>query len=193
MSLEGRIERVSIISKHPSYSAAWGEYKERQYPIFNGKEYIGKDCVVRFSIKEYRGCQWGNIIAEDLTIPTGLAPEEFILVGLWVPERDGFISQLTIHDINRLYDPGEIPWFIYCEKENSPNFGRWIVYSHENHKREATEEEPLLLRRLRKQELPDPTRASRMILCESKHQLKQIEALMKEDGITPIRMEPLRK
>lgn len=186
--LNGRLEVVKI--EEPLSAPDNCNYAElfpdkKKVTVRNALSYEGRSCLVRFDLQDglHRPEPEGYFISSVVPLSfEGLAPEQYVLVGLW--EEKSSKSIPTLQRAEQLYRPGNMPFFRYFQNGFSQKQG---VHTIDKLKivRELKASIPRFIRRI------DPQRASRVFIIESEIDLERIIVAAKNQNLSPIMMEPL--
>ena len=187
--LTGRIEIV-YIERIPDTkgNGAIGRFKGIEVHVSNGKNYVGKNCLVRFDLKK-------RLISNFLTsrfkdegyLLNGLAPEKYVLLGLWTEKmaRKRFKAP-TFEELEKYYNPGRKDFYYFFQNNSSYTEGRIKVDKYCNMNRIRS-----TFSRIIRKELPKPYKSSRLIVVEGKEQLEQVKKIIEENELEPIELENL--
>ena len=188
--LEGRLECVQldhIISETSAY-AKFGDKFDKLAIVRSLKTTGSGHFLVRFmsDLSTQRTLPFSRFITSQVPQEFhSLAPPQYVLTGTWLPEMTSADSLPTLNEINQYYDPGDMPIVAYLKHGSTTRRGRrWIT------SRGAISKSDNFARLMRY--LPDPHRASRVILAGSEEELERITKVILDYGLVPVRMEPLR-
>jgi hypothetical protein len=132
-----------------------------------------------------RGLQTGNFIST--TIPSevnekgGLFPDDYLLTG--VLPWEGFWPSLN--DVNRIFDPGRMGLLVYLGIHDAPG----MLISGRGNVAEILNYRVAVSRQIR----GDPINHALTILVGSESQISELENVIMEDELIPIRMEPFQR
>ena len=190
MPLNGTLE-IAVITEHYRGNSTAGKIKRNGDPIYvtNGGQalFAGiNEVLVRTDSTNFKKpinlettAQTGCFISSDIPKNMqGLDPYSYILVG--VLPWQGYWPNMA--EINLSFDPGRIGRAPYFLKNGESS---WINYKGPLPNADSYQgaiEKHLNL---------DPLNHSRVILVESKSQLRKLSSAIKEKGLVPIVMEPL--
>lgn len=185
IDLEGRLEKVYI--KHPGNGiSGFANYKGERVLISHGKNYARKECIIKFDLRQPKT---DSITANFITarIPRNfrsLEKEEYILLGIWhnYMEKEG--EYPTLHEINKYYDPGQMLWALFIEK-NTLNSEGGIKITSKGKRKIGFDLYNI------KRYLPYPYSGSRVVLTENEKTMKKMYAIIINSDLQPIVMEPL--
>src|SRR3989338_1649338 len=122
-NLAGRLERV-YIGLSISANAAVGLLGDRPVYVAHGNRYEGRDCLVRFDLRQRNSDDAlnerairpiGNFITTDIPNGfSGLSRDKYVFTALWEErmEKQDFFP--TMSEVNMYFDPGKaggIPFF----------------------------------------------------------------------------------
>ncbi len=162
-------------------------FEGREIWIDNSKKYIGQYCLAKMDLYPDGGPLRGRFITSE--IPENfqtLDAEEHIFLGLWNEYMEKKDQYPTLKEINKYYDPGRMPQAVYIAKDSNKYKGRVAITPTD-----VWEIKRAYNRILKK--LPDPKRASRIILGENQEIIQIFSEKIKEKGLVPIVMEPLNQ
>ena len=185
----GRLEKVRITGKEQEQSAV-GELSDGTWiSVFNGYGRQG-DCLVRVDFPDVnsRGKLRGNFISSS--VPENfqsLDQRDFVLYGEWNKETMRELNPDSIfEDVNPWFNAGTASWMPYIGfPSNDSNRGLLIYKDHSS----------VLTGNLPKVvgfNLPDSDMVARVILIEANGYAKALKYVIKKQGFTPIKMEPLQ-
>jgi hypothetical protein len=180
MDLRGRLEQV-YINGVCGKGDAFAGFNGSNIRVHRGGSYVGQQCIIRHRIKKPA---WQFISrGSNPHVTQGLAPNEYVLLGLWHKKHASHVLP-RLDEINLYYDPGEMPIVLYFQEHNSKRRGRFEITRHK-----VTPISAGLKSGIRNS-LPDPARASRVILAESPRDMDLLTEKIKELDLTPIHMDP---
>lgn len=189
--LEGRLEAVQInspISDKCSYGTLTRD--NRSVLVTYGNLYPRQVCLVRFDLQDStgNGNRWpiGNVVTTS--IPDcfrGLNPQEYVLVGLWEERMEKVARWPVVKEVNKYYDPGNMPIFCYFEDDSTPIRGRRMITPRRTIKLRGNYSEII------RKKLPYFHSYSRAVFCESPSQLEGLAEAIRENDLVPIEMKPL--
>jgi hypothetical protein len=154
--------------------------------VTNGARILDPDgrCLVKFDSEP--GTDQGNMVVSGFpkdTTPEGWEPGKYIFYGAWENwmKKEGFLP--TLEEVNKYYDPGQAPWFLYLSKDCGP----FAIYAHRP---------PRFLsgknyERIMAEDLPDPKRASRLVIGDSPSMLRGFRQECKRQGIRAFKLDNL--
>ena len=185
--LAGRLERVKV-NDPGTFSAMGRLYSDwREVSICNGNCVLGRDCLARF--ENVPGTLHSSFVTSQIPHHfKGLAPEQYILYGLWRNYMHKEGRYPTLDEINQYFDPGKACDVLFAKEESSGFVSRVMITP-----RDIFNLETRSYRSIIPAKLPDPRRASRLVLANSRGELGQIIFAIKNAGIIPVEMENLMK
>lgn len=178
--LSGRVEIVAL-EQELRYLSAVGRVQDGEKVIVKyGNLSPNPRCLVRFD------CSPRTTIGTFITanIPENfrsLKPEEYIFYALWEPSMDKGGKFPTIYEKDNFYDPGHTCWFVYCNEKEK------VCIGHNSLREVSQEKFDYIIQNC----LPDPLRASRLIISESEEELEEIVMAIRSADCFPIRLENL--
>ena len=189
--LNGRLEVVKIEEPlSATDNCNYGELlrDKREVTVRNALSYEGVSCLVRFDLRNgwHRSEPVGYFIS-SVVPPSfeGLAPEQYILTGLWEGAySSGSIP--TMPEIEQVYRPSNMPLLYYFQDGFSQKQGIYII----NNQKIIPDPRSTLARRIKR---TDPLHASRVFVMESETDLEKIMDAAKRLNIYPAMMESLKK
>ncbi len=203
MSLAGRLEKVTL-SYPISTVTAIGSFDDKQVLVANGNKHSGKECLVRFDLRQRRDYfirngeyvlneannhpPIGNFITSEIPLKfRGLNSDQYVFTALWEERMVKGKRLPTMNEINHYYDPGKAGGIPYFVKPHNGMLGALITPAG-FHKIWHTWSYPQFMH----ERLADPERASRLVVAETPDVLEEITTALLENCLIPIRMEPLR-
>ena len=187
LSIDGRLEAVQLVGAINA-DVLRGILKGVSCYVYAPQNYVGKECLVRFSYKykDRKKVLSANFI--NSVIPkdfVGLSNEGYILLGLWKEDMKKKSRLPDINEINEYYDPGNITFLYYLIKGSIYNRGRFRIWNDGD----IEPRKQTFSYIVRRGFFPNK-RASRIVISESMDQLEALSNIAKENGIAPILMEP---
>ena len=189
--LNGRLEVVKI--EKPLFTIDNCNYggllrDERRVTVRNAIAYEGHPCLVRFDLRDglHRPEPEGYFIS-SVVPPSfeGLAPEQYVLVGLW-DQAHSLADIPTLHEIEQVYRPSNMPLLYYFQRGFSQKRGKYII----NNQKITFEPRSSLSSCIRD---VNPQHAVRVFVVESEIDLEKMIVITKNQNLHPIIMEPLKK
>jgi hypothetical protein len=205
-TLEGRLEEVFIIDQvrnrfgKPSEKCAVGLLGREREKVFvsDGVNHINRNCLVRFDCKlgTEHDLRYHTPISSFIStkIPanfSGLAPQDFILYGIWEQWMIKKEDRPYLSEICNYFSPGEVGWAIYCQNGSQRNHGRYACYFESFRGRRLIESSKMSISRIIRHSLPDPFMSARMMISEGREEAVKVIAAIKENGLVPIEIENL--
>ena len=203
--IRGRIETVNLIDiVRPDLFSGQiygGEINGEKVLVNTKKDYKGKKCLMRFGLSQKGEKPIGNFITSN--VPSdflSLDYDKYILIGIW-EDRVRVIGEYpNLQDIDDYYDPGDMPVVVYIkntDKKKSKKYLGAIITPNLNYFREFRSNfNYLILKGIQNPYkttlLQNPNKGCRIIIAQPSDRIGDLEQKIKDIGLVPIRMEPLR-
>lgn len=189
--LNGRLEVVKIKeSLTATVNCNYGELLRdgKIVSVRDATKYEGRPCLVRFDLRD--GPHHKNPYAYFISsiVPPlfgGLAPEQYVLVGLW-KKGPSSLEVPSLQEIEEIYRPRNMSLFRYFRKEFSVRQGIYTV----GVKKTRPDIKISIGSYLR---TFDSQRAACVFIVEDEIDLEKIVAAVKSQGKHPMLMEPLKQ
>lgn len=185
--LAGRVEKVTIIDR-TTKNGAIGIFDNNEVYVANGRNYRGKSCLVRFDLKQKRKTIATNFLTSKLEkgIEYSLAPEQYILLGLWTEDMKKQDTIPKMYEIEYYFNPGRKDWCYYLTKNSTITEGRYYVPKYSDPKKNG-----VTITRIITKKLPNPYQSCRLIIVEGIGQLDIFKEAIKNQNLVPIELERL--
>ena len=184
----GRLEAV-MIKERKANSVAIGSLsdgKKVKVYVFNGNNYLQRNCLVRFKLKKPGYCNFVSLRIPDGF--QGLPNDAYALVGLWKGYMawEGELPRLD--EINRYYDPGDATCLIFlARKKGSDGLDRFAITPYNSYRFEGDSLTDCLKN-------VDPSRSARVVIVPDDLHGEHLDDAVREirdAGLIPFVMEPL--
>ncbi len=184
LELAGRIEKADIEQQIRS-NLAVGLIHGYDTKVFVHYAPAKSSCLIRVHF-DFRDTPVGSFITSD--VPDNfqsLGPQEYILLALWenrMQER----QYPTLNEINRYYDPGNMSNAAYIGPGTRENPGRKMITPTSIYSIGRGG-----LSNIVRTKLPDPMRASRVVIIETPQFMQNFKDAVEREGLVAIVMEPI--
>ncbi len=125
-----------------------------------------------------------NFISEDIS-HSGLTASQYILYASWKTRMGDLVQESTLRDLNNWYDPGNLSFAFYI-KDDSTSKNRGLIIRHNESEPFSGSFHGII------SDLPMPNVGARLIVSDSKHNLKIIRKIISEKSLVPVKMQPLK-
>jgi len=194
----GRLEPLKISTVGDDghgYAAATGPEGETQLiRALNVGPYENQTVLVRYSRELSPGTRfsrYANLISsaksEMVKVGKGLAWGEYLLYGVWDPEWKMMGDVPTHAEVERHFQPADMPWLLYVLDDSTDREGRYTIYL-----RKTASPEHKTLENSLKYALPRKPRFVKVVLGQSKVALEEVLETAIKLGMQPIEMESIR-
>lgn len=203
--IKGRIETVNLIGivRPDLFSGRiyGGEINGEEVLVNTKKDYTGKKCLVRFCLSQKGGKPIGNFITSNVPGDfLSLDYDKYILLGIWEDRMRVIGEYPNLQDIDIYYDPGNMPIVVYIKntdkKKSEKYFGAIITPNLNYFMGFRANFNYLILNGVQNPHkttlLQNPDKGCRIIIARPSDRIGDLEQKIKDVGLVPIRMEPLR-
>lgn len=178
-TLKGMLD-IALIKSRYTNGISRGVYNGQNILVTNGTQHITENCIVRFGYKTNNVSFITSQVPDNFTV---LPANKYVLLGIWEKYMQKSNKYPTLNEINKYYDPHDMPQAIFLTEAKwdraaiQPK-GVWNI---------GKDYSTIIAKKL-----PNPHRSSRIIICETKEQILEVNQELVNQDLIGIVMEALR-
>jgi hypothetical protein len=188
--VRGQLDVVRINRVFERKRFALGDLYGTSVCVTNGQSFYGQEILVKFDLKrkkEEDPRPLGSFISTD--IPGNfdtLKPGEYVLLAHWQGYMHKMGRHPTLNEINRYFDPSDMPRALYLGNPNTTEEGRTVIFPSESESVKGD------IDTLLKKYFSRPLEGSTVILTEVDEEVERIKKIASSKGLIAVVMEALR-